>query len=226
MDTIAQTRHELLQIARENAVFDGWGEAALQRAIAQSGIEPEHARVAYPRGAIDLALEFHMSGDRELAEQMAKTDLSNLPYSQRVAKAIEIRLDLISADREAVRKASAYFALPQHAADGAKAIWNTSDTIWNGLGDTSKDVNWYTKRATLSAVYSATVLYWLGDESAGFEATHNFIKRRIENVMQFEKFKSRFRASPFGKAFANGPGKLFEHIQAPGARNDLPGSIS
>ena len=33
------------------------------------------------------------------------------------------------------------------------------------LGDTSRDINWYTKRTSLSAVLSATALYWLGDES-------------------------------------------------------------
>ena len=226
MDAIAETRHKLLQVARENAVFDGWGEAALQHAITQTGTDPDLARVAFPRGSIDLALEFHMAGDRELAAQMANTDLSELRYAERVAKAIEMRLDLAAEDREAVRKATAFFALPQHAADGAKAIWHTADTIWNGLGDTSRDVNWYTKRATLSAVYSACVLYWLGDETPGFEATNAFIERRIDNVMQFEKFKSRFRESPFGKAFARGPGKLFANVRAPNTRDDLPGSVS
>lgn len=225
MANIAESRAKLLQSARENAAFDGWGEAAFANVVAQTGIDPEIARIAFPRRAVDLALEFHYSGDRELAEQMAKANLETLRYSDRVAKAIEMRLDVIAADREAVRKATAFFALPQHAADGAKAIWHTSDTIWNGLGDTSKDINWYTKRATLSAVYSASVLYWLGDESSGFEATSAFISRRIDNVMQFERFKAKFRESPFGKAFAQGPGKLLERIHAPGTKGDLPGSV-
>jgi ubiquinone biosynthesis protein COQ9 len=43
--------------------------------------------------------------------------------------------------------------LPMYAADGARAIWGTADAIWTALGDTSEDVNWYTKRATLSGVY-------------------------------------------------------------------------
>lgn len=68
--------------------------------------------------------------------------------------------------------------------------------IWSGLGDSSRDVNWYSKRATLSAVYAASVLYWLGDHSEGRRDTRDFIDRRIDGVMQFEKFKASARKVP------------------------------
>ena len=87
------------------------------------------------------------------------------------------------ADREAVRRAAALFALPLYAADGARAVWHTADTIWTALGDTSDDINWYSKRATLSAVYGAVVLYWLGDDSQDHQASWEFLDRRIDDVM-------------------------------------------
>ena len=62
--------------------------------------------------------------------------------------------------------------------------------IWEALGDTSDDLNWYTKRSTLSGVYSSTVLYWLGDDSTGSRGTWEFLDRRIDDVMQIEKFKA------------------------------------
>ncbi len=222
-DTIAETRARLMRTMRDNAVFDGWGEAAFHRALAETGIDADTARLACPRGSVDVALEFHFAGDRDLADLLAGTDLSALRYSDRVARAVEMRLDVMAADREAVRKASAFFALPQNAGDGARAVWHTADTIWTGLGDSSRDVNWYSKRAILSAVWSSVVLYWLGDESPGFAQTSDFIARRIGNVMTFEKFKGRFRDSPLGKAFARGPGRLLDRIEAPGSRSDLPG---
>ena len=127
------------------------------------------------------------------------------------------------ADRELVRRGTTLFSLPMHAADGAKAIWGTADRIWKALGDESRDVNWYTKRATLSAVYSATVLYWLGDDSAGHRATWDFLDRRIEDVMRFEKTKADFRASALGKALA-GPMKILDRIKAPApVPAELPG---
>ena len=111
-----------------------------------------------------------------------------------------------------------------NAAEGARLIWGTADAIWTALGDTSDDVNWYTKRATLSAVYSAAVLFWLGDQSPNQSATSDFIDRRIENVMEFEKVKSKIRESALGKAFLSGPGRILDNIRAPVSRRDVPGT--
>jgi ubiquinone biosynthesis protein COQ9 len=126
-----------------------------------------------------------------------------------------------------VRRGSALFALPQHAAVGAKAIWGTADAIWMALGDRSDDINFYSKRAILSGVYASTVLYWLGDASPGQSATWEFLDRRIENVMQFEKIKAAATANPLVKAFMAGPGSVLARIRAPGVRvqDHLPGSV-
>ena len=80
---------------------------------------------------------------------------------------------------------------------------------------TSRDVNWYTKRATLSAVYSTTVLYWLGDDSIEHEETWAFLDRRIENVMQFEKVKGQMRDQKSLQTLFAGPAKLLSKIRAP-----------
>jgi ubiquinone biosynthesis protein COQ9 len=94
------------------------------------------------------------------------------------------------------------------------------------LGDTSDDVNWYTKRATLSGVYSATVLYWLGDNSADHEKTWEFLDRRIEDVMRIEKVKARVRENPALSRILAGPMWLAGKIKAPTRmpKMDLPGS--
>jgi ubiquinone biosynthesis protein COQ9 len=166
-------------------------------------------------------LAYHARGDAEMVAKLAETDLSTLRFRDRIAKAVRLRLEL--ADRELVRRGSTLFSLPHHAADGARAIWGTADTIWTALGDTSDDLNWYTKRASLSAVYGATVLYWLGDDSSGHQATWDFLDRRIDQVMQVEKLKASFRENPVGKALMAGPGKLLASIRAPQRRDDLPG---
>jgi len=143
-------------------------------------------------------------------------------YSARVAHAIRLRLEL--ADKEAVRRGTTLFALPQNAGDGAKAILGTADRIWEALGDTSRDVNWYTKRMTLSAVYSSVVLFWLGDTSEDQHATWEFLDRRIDNVMQFEKTKAQLRENPLVKSFMAGPGRILDRITAPGnGPNGFPG---
>ena len=74
------------------------------------------------------------------------------------------------------------------------------------------------------AVYAATVLFWMGDETEGHAATWDFLDRRIQNVMQFEKTKADFRENPLGKALLAGPLKILERVHAP-QRPDLPGKI-
>lgn len=212
---------QLLDAALGHVPFDGWSDRSLAAAATDAGIAAGLARSLYPRGGVDLALAYHRRGDAAMVEQLAQADLASLRFRDRIARAIQIRLEL--ADRELVRRGSTLFSLPHHAADGAKAVWGTADAIWTALGDSSDDLNWYTKRATLSAVYGATVLFWLGDDSSGHQATWDFLDRRIDQVMQAEKLKASFRENPLGKAILSGPGKLFASIRAPKRPDDLPG---
>jgi len=217
-------REAVIGAALAHVPFDGWSETTLKAALADSGVEPALGAALFPRGALDLALAYHRQGDTRMMEALAATDLDVLRIRDRIASAVMTRLDLVE-DKELVRRGSTFFTLPQNAAEGARAIWGTADAIWTALGDTSDDVNWYSKRATLSAVYSATVLYWLGDDSPGHEATRDFLDRRIGDVMQFEKMKAAVRSNPLGKALLAGPIKLMEQIRAPRAPADLPGSL-
>ncbi len=220
---ISEAKRAIIAAALPHVLFDGWSDTTLEAAIADSGVDADLAKRAFPRGARDLALGYHDQGDADMRAEMEKLDLSAMRYSARVAKAISIRLSL--ADKEAVRRGMAFFALPPHAAEGTRALWHTADAIWESLGDTSRDYNWYTKRMTLSAVYAGCVLFWLGDESEGGAETEAFINRRIADVMRFEKTKAQFRESPVGRGFSRSFGKILEGIKAPESPDDLPGKI-
>jgi ubiquinone biosynthesis protein COQ9 len=215
---------KLLDAALMHVPFDGWSETAFKAAIRDSEIDPTLARSIFPRGALDLAVAFHKAGDAAMVERINSEDMSGMKFRDKVAAAVRFRLEAAS-DKEAVRRGTTLFALPMHAADGAKLIWGTADAIWNTLGDTSRDVNWYTKRATLSGVYSSTVLYWLGDQSEGHAATWAFLDRRIDNVMQIEKVKAKVRDNKALSALLAGPNWVLSQIKAPNpsASDDLPG---
>jgi ubiquinone biosynthesis protein COQ9 len=223
-DATPDAKTRLLDAALSHVPFDGWSEATFRAAVDDSGIAFSKARILYPRGALDMAVAFHMQGDARMEARLSATDLSELRFRDRVAAAVRFRLEVVE-DAEIVRRGTTLFALPQHAAEGARLIWGTADAIWTALGDTSDDVNWYTKRATLSGVYGATVLFWLGDESPGHQDTWAFLDRRIEDVMQIEKAKAAMRDHPIlSRAFA-GPAWVLGQIKAPARapRVDLPG---
>lgn len=211
----------VLDAALAHVPFDGWSEATLRAAIADSGVAPGLARALFPRGGVDLALAYHQRGDDEMAAKLATLPLGTMSFRDRVAKAIRLRLDL--SDRELARRGATLFALPIHAADGARAVWGTADRIWTALGDRSTDFSWYSKRASLSGVYASTVLYWLGDESHDHQLTWEFLDRRLDQVMQFGKFRKSLQENRLSETLMKGPGKIFESIRAPRLPTDLPG---
>jgi ubiquinone biosynthesis protein COQ9 len=221
-DTADQTpKDQIIDAILSHVVFDGWSQTSFDAAVADTGIDPTVARGLFPRGARDVARAWHDRGDARMAQAMAKADLSDMRYSEKVAHAVRLRIETID-DKEALRRATTQNVLPLNAPEGAKMLWQTADTVWMSLGDTSEDYNWYTKRATLSGVIGSTLLFWLGDDSLDNQATWDFLDRRIENVMQFEKFKSKVTSGPLGRALS-APGSLINMIRAPRRRDDLPG---
>ncbi|MGR3519009.1 MAG: COQ9 family protein [Roseovarius sp.] len=221
-DTDVKTR--LLEAAKPHVPFDGWSETTLRLAATEAGIDRAMIDAVCPRGAVDLALAYHEAGDAAMVDTLQAADLGEMRFRDRVAFAVRTRLDLVE-DRELVRRGMTLFALPQHAADGTGALWRTADRIWTALGDTSRDINWYTKRATLSGVYGATVLYWLGDESEGQARTWEFLDRRIDDVMQIEKVKAKTRENRLVAGLMAGPLAFLGRVKAPADRQQtgMPG---
>lgn len=213
----------ILEAALTHVPFDGWSETSFEAAIEETGVTPAVAKGLFPRGALDLAAAFHRRGDDAMVAALMARDLSEMRFRDKVTLAVRLRIEAVE-DREAVRRGATLFALPIHAAEGARLIWGTADRIWTALGDSSRDINWYTKRATLSGVYSSTLLYWLGDDSLDHQATWAFLDRRIDDVMQIEKAKASLRKTP-------GIGRLFEQAESLASRirppkstaEDLPG---
>lgn len=220
------TLDKLLDAILPHVVFDGWAPASFQAALSDLDMTEAQAAVLAPRGAIDLAVAYHRRADAVMVARMAEADLGDLRYSEKVATALRFRIEAMD-NREAIRRASTLFSLPMHGVEGGKLVWETADHIWSALGDTSEDANWYTKRATLSGVWAATVLFWLGDDSAGFADTFAFIDRRIEDVMRIEKMKSKLRDNPVSKPLMQLQDAFIAKMRAPkAAPDDLPGHVS
>ena len=112
----------------------------------------------------------------------------------RITELVWARIGILAPDREALRRALAVLAMPQNAGRATRMGWRAVDLMWRLAGDTATDFNHYTKRMTLGAVYTTTVLALLDDETADLSDTRAFLERRIENVMQFERFKADFKA--------------------------------
>ncbi|WP_426266205.1 COQ9 family protein [Sphingomonas sp. LHG3443-2] len=193
VDTLSPAQATALDLALaigENAAFDGWTPAAVEAAALSEGVDPALAAMAIPEGAVGLIDLYGQGVDKALAEALPAETLAAMKIRERIRSLVWTRLQIQEPAKEAIRRALAILAMPQNAAAAARLSWRSADVMWRMAGDTATDYNHYTKRAILSAVYGSTLLAWLQDESDGNTDTAAFLDRRIDNVMQFEKWKA------------------------------------
>ena len=125
---------------------------------------------------------------------------------------ILLRLEQASAHKEAVRRALTLLALPINAGQSARTLYRTVDAMWRAAGQQDTDFSFYTKRATLAAVYSATLLAWMADTSSDMAATEAFLDRRLRDVARIPQMtrpaRSVFAAGQkLAKGLAGGMGR-------------------
>ena len=188
-------RRQLALALGENAVFDGWTQAAVDSAAGQFGIDPVQARLAMPKGQAAMIDLYIQEVDRALEAWFTPERLSGMKIREKIRSLVWHRLETMGPAREAVRRGLAVLAMPQNVPLALRISWRTADLMWRIAGDTSTDFNHYTKRMTLGAVYGSTLLAWLDDQSEGWADTAAFLDRRIDDVMKFEKFKAEWRGS-------------------------------
>ncbi|MEM1191960.1 MAG: COQ9 family protein [Pseudomonadota bacterium] len=192
-DQYEETRRKVFTMMVKAVPFDGWTILALREAAENAGVSATMIALIFPGGVRDAIDLFAEDADIAMLEAMANDEFATMKIREKVAFAVRARLDHLAPHKEAARRGAATLALPPYAATGARLIWRTADHIWSGLGDASTDYNYYTKRATLSAVWTSVFTCWLGDDSDDQARTEAFLDQRIENVMQIEKAKKQWR---------------------------------
>jgi len=196
--TPEERRPDILEAVLGHVPFDGWSDRAVSMAARELGLSAAYIKLAFPGGLDEMVDTFLQDADRRMMERLGDLDPQNMRIRDKIATAVETRLAINVPYREAVQKTVTYLAQPHKVALSTKAVWRMADLIWRWAGDVAADYNHYTKRAILSAVYSSTLLIWLGDDSEAYHETSAFLDRRIDNVMQFEKIKAQMTKATSG----------------------------
>jgi ubiquinone biosynthesis protein COQ9 len=126
-----------------------------------------------------------------MLEAVVGSDLSTLRHSEKIAFAARARLEALLPHREAVRRSIGFLALVPNVPAGLHMLYCTVDEMWHAVGDRSADFSFYTKRALLAGVVSATTLYWLDDESDGSTESGAFLDRRLADVLRIPQLGRR-----------------------------------
>jgi ubiquinone biosynthesis protein COQ9 len=185
---LSELRPRLIQAMLPDVPFDGWTAACRDAAADSAGIDKDIAAMALPDAAA-MTDAYTLRADARMTEAMVAAGVETMKIRDRIRLALRTRLEQAGPDREAVRRALSVMTQPKNAGLAARTLWRTADAMWRAAGDTATDFNHYSKRVILGGVYSASLLYWLDDDSEDHAPTWEFIDRRIDNVMQFEKAK-------------------------------------
>lgn len=189
---LAESRRDaLIEAMLPDVPFDGWSRAALRAGARRIGISTAEAVALFSDGPAELVAGFSRWADRRMLDRLEPLPLEQLRVPERIALAVNIRLEIIEPWRDAVRRELALLAMPQHGPLALRLLYETVDAIWYAAGDGATDFSFYTKRATLAAIYAATVLYWLEDRTPGFPDTRAFLDRRLADVARFGAARNR-----------------------------------
>lgn len=198
-------RDQLVVAALPHAVFDGWTAKTLGQAAGDLGMDVSMAERAFLGGPLEAVLHFSDLGDRLMVQDCAELEMAGLKIPERIRALIKARLTRWAPHREALRRALSLLALPAHAISAAQATARTIDTMWRAAGDTSADFSWYTRRTSLAAVYTATLLYWLDDPSEDCADTWGFLDRRLADIGRITKARKNVEKWLSGLPLPKGP---------------------
>lgn len=183
----------------------GWSAASLHAAATDLGYSPAAAGLV-ANGATGLVQVRWRSSNSQyqltprlqhfvdtcnsalvLELQQMAPQLESMRVRDRVVTGVRVRLEMVAPYIATWPQALSLQAHPAALPTSLKQLAAAVDEIWRAAGDTSTDSNWYTKRALLAGVYTATELYMLTDGSPGFADTWEQLARRVDDVVAVGK---------------------------------------
>ncbi|MCE7795211.1 COQ9 family protein [Sphingobium sufflavum] len=192
-ETLDDLRLRLAPMVADNAAFDGWSGKALAATAAQSGTDADVVALAFDGGALAMIDLWFASVDAAMLAALPPETLEPLRVGARIRALVAGRLAILAPHREALRRAQAVLAMPQNLPHAARLGWRAADIMWRAAGDVATDLNHYSKRTTLGAIYAATLIHFVNDESEEWVDTLAFLDRRLAGIARFEKAKARLR---------------------------------
>lgn len=204
-DWAQTTEQRVLDEALRLAPAQGWTRRMSLAAGRACGLSAGETDLLLPHGPADLAALLSRRHDRAALAALARVDPKSLKIRERIAQAVDARLDAAAADEGALRRWAGWLALLPNLPLAMRLLWDSADGLWRWAGDTATDENHYSKRAILSAILAGALAIRL---QTGREAARAFVAARIENVMTYEKWKATLKPGDVLADVATALGKM------------------
>ena len=192
-----QLRKDLIRAMLTHVPFDGWTWEAMEQGAIDINFERKKTsslrikifKDLFKNGPIDFIDIFSEIIDLEVKENYNLIELKPERVPEKIKKIIMIRLNLCQRYKEAVRSSISLTAMPVNARASLKILYRTCNSIWRIAGDKSTDFSFYTRRISLAAVYTSTLLFWLNDNSNNNIETEFFLERRLKDISKISSLK-------------------------------------
>jgi len=192
-----QIRIDLIRAMLTHVPFDGWTWEAMEQGAIDIGFEKKKTSSSrmkifknlFKNGSIDFIEIFSEIIDLEVKEKYDLLEFKPERVSEKIKKIIMIRLNLCQKYKEAVRTSISLTAMPTNTKISFNMLYRTCNSIWRIAGDKSTDFSFYTRRVSLAAVYTSTLLFWLNDNSNDNIETEFFLDRRLKDLNKISRLK-------------------------------------
>ena len=194
---IKQIRIDLVRAMLTHVPFDGWTWEAMEQGAIDIGFEKKKTcsirikifKDLFKNGPIDFIDIFSEVIDLEVKEKYDLIEIKPERVPEKIKKIIMLRLNLCQKYKESVRSSVSITAMPVNARASLKILYRTCNSIWRIAGDKSTDFSFYTRRISLAAIYTSTLLFWLNDNSNNNVETEFFLERRLKDISRISSFK-------------------------------------
>ncbi len=171
----------------------GLNRQSLAAGARSAGYTDAEVDLIAPNGAADIAAILWRGFDEAAFGDATQAALGGLKIREKISLLLNGWLDEAVANERLAHRLTGFLMLPSHLGLHRRLMWATADRVWILAGDKALDENHYSKRAIVFGILSTALVSRL---ARGREAQLEQIKRNIDGVMAFEKWKANLPTTP------------------------------
>jgi len=189
LDKEEQLLSKILDASLEEVITHGWNLSAVKAAVTKLGYPTVTAGLV---DNVEQLVLHHINSSNQRLDTWMEAEVARLtsegqrlrigPFVRScIVRRLSMNIPLLEAGLWS--EGVAHVCQPGPGLVSGLEAWQTvCDDIWHRAGDTSADMNWYTKRISLGAVMAATDVFMIQDKSDNFQETWDFLDRRLDDL--------------------------------------------
>jgi ubiquinone biosynthesis protein COQ9 len=187
------THDSILKRILQISPFPGWNADALHSSLSDTLSRLEFD-LLFPSGTESLISEYRSYLLTLLSESIL-TLPAELGVTAKIRWMVRTHFEHMIAHSEAEHAAIAELYHPSIAIHTPLYVGQLTEVIWRAAGDKSTDMNYYTKRVSLGAIYVATVIY-LHTSNTSIENVMQFFDHRLDDLKSFTSEAKHYTPTP------------------------------